>query len=74
MEFSQQQIIKIKNLFSNNNKNQTNTINIIDEKVIKEKLNLVHFESIKNLCNHLNQNFSQLIQNEKMVNINEYLT
>ena len=65
---------KNKNLFSNNNKNQTNTINIIDEKVIKEKLNLVHFESIKNLCNHLNQNFSQLIQNEKMVNINEYLT
>jgi hypothetical protein len=63
-----------KNSFSNTNKKAINTINIIDEKVIKAKLNLVHFESIKNLCNHLNQNFNQLIQNEKMVNINEYLS
>lgn len=65
---------KNKNSFSNTNKKAINTINIIDEKVIKAKLNLVHFESIKNLCNHLNQNFNQLIQNEKMVNINEYLS
>ena len=61
---------------SNKNKHSiiNNKINLIDEKVFKEKLNLVYFQSIKNLCNHLNQNFNQLIQNENIVNINEYLT
>ena len=58
-----------------NNKNKKSyNINIIDEKVYKTKLNLVYFESIKNLCNHLNHNFNQLIHNEKIININEYLT
>ena len=54
--------------------NIMNEINIIDENVYKTKLNLVYFESIKNLCNHLNKNFNQLIQNENISNINEYLT
>ena len=45
----------------------------MDEKIIKTKLNLVYFESIKKLCNHLNQNFNQLIQNEKIIDIKEYL-
>ena len=58
----------------NNNINIINEINMIDENVYKTKLNLVYFESIKNLCNHLNQNFNQLIQNENISNINEYLT
>ena len=58
----------------NNNINIINEINMIDENVYKTKLNLVYFESIKNLCNHLNQNFNQLIQNEKNIDINEYLT
>ena len=64
-----------KKMFYNNNNglNDINNVNVIDEKVYKTKLNLVYFESIINLCNHLNQNFNQLIQNEKIVNINEYL-
>ena len=65
---------KSKNGYYNANNKSINNINIIDEKVIKTKLNLVYFESIKNLCNHLNQNFNQLIQNEKNIDINEYLT
>lgn len=68
---------------SNSNKNsQINSkVNIlnnitnfnIDENVYKTKLNLVYFESIKNLCVHLNQNFNQILHNENIVNINEYL-
>ena len=46
----------------------------LDENIYKKKLNLVYFESIKKLCNHLNQSFNQLIHKEKIVNINEYLT
>ena len=65
---------KNKNGYLNTNSKEINNLNIIDEKVIKTKLNLVYFESIKNLCNHLNQNFNQLIQNEKIIDINEYLT
>ena len=58
------------------NKNTViNDFNIIDEKIFKKKLNLVHFESVKKLCNHLNQNFTQLTQDKNnIVNINEYLT
>ena len=44
----------------------------LDENIYKKKLNLVYFESIKKLCNHLNQSFNQLIHKEKIVNINEY--
>ena len=65
---------KNKGQLTNNNLNIMNEINIIDENVYKTKLNLVYFESIKNLCNHLNKNFNQLIQNENISNINEYLT
>ena len=65
---------KNKNGYLDDNNKTINNINIIDEKIIKKKLNLVYFESIKNLCNHLNQNFNQLIQNEKIIDINEYLT
>ena len=46
----------------------------LDENIYKKKLNLVYFESVKKLCNHLNQNFNQLIHKEKIVDINEYLT
>ena len=53
--------------------NRSNVMNIIDEKVYKTKLNLVYFESVINLCNHLNHNFNQLIQKDKIININEYL-
>ncbi len=58
------------------NKNTVvNDFNIIDEKIFKKKLNLVHFESVKKLCDHLNQNFTQLTQDKNnIVNINEYLT
>ena len=58
------------------NKNTViNDFNIIDEKIFKKKLNLVHFESVKKLCNHLNLNFTQLTQDKNnIVNINEYLT
>ena len=65
---------KNKGQLINNNINIMNEISIIDENVYKAKLNLVYFESIKNLCNHLNKNFNQLIQNENISNINEYLT
>ena len=65
---------KNKNGYLNTSNKTINNINIIDDKVIKTKLNLVYFESIKNLCNHLNQNFNQLIQNDKIIDINEYLT
>jgi len=62
----------------NLSKNEINAINdnnkYLDENIYKKKLNLVYFESIKNLCNHLNHNFNQLIHKEKIVNINEYLT
>jgi hypothetical protein len=56
--------------------NDINTFkdNNLDENIYKKKLNLVHFESIKKLCNHLNHSFNQLIHKEKIVNINEYLT
>ena len=63
-----------KNGYSNIKSKANNNINIMDEKSFKAKLNLVYFESIKNLCNHLNQNFNQLIQNENIININEYLS
>ena len=58
------------------NKNSlVNDFHNIDEKVYKTKLNLVYFESVKKLCNHLNQNFNQLTQDDNnIVNINEYLT
>lgn len=58
------------------NKNTVvNDFNIIDEKIFNKKLNLVHFESVKKLCDHLNQNFTQLTQDKNnIVNINEYLT
>ena len=65
---------KNKGQLINNNINIMNEMNIIYENVYKTKLNLVYFESIKNLCNHLNKNFNQLIQNENISNINEYLT
>jgi hypothetical protein len=55
------------NEVKNNNKH-------LDESIYKKKLNLVYFESIKKLCNHLNHSFNQLIHKEKIVNINEYLT
>jgi len=56
-----------KNIIKDNNKH-------MDESLFKKKLNLVYFESIKKLCNHLNQNFNQLTHKEKISNINEYLT
>ena len=58
---------------TNNNINIINEKNNIDENVYKTKLNLVHFESIKNLCIHLNNNFTRLNQNEEILDINEYL-
>lgn len=66
--------INKKSLANNNNKNiiKENN-NHMDESLYKKKLNLVYFESIKNLCNHLNQNFNQLTHKEKIANINEYL-
>lgn len=64
-----------KKSFPNNNKNIIkDNSKYIDENLFKKKLNLVYFESIKKLCNHLNQNFNQLTHEEKIANINEYLT
>ena len=69
-----------KNPFVNDNKNNNNNnnalynINNSDENIYKSKLNIVYFESIKNLSRHLNNNFNQLIHYEKIININEYLT
>jgi hypothetical protein len=66
--------INKKNLSNNNNKNIIKDNNKhMDESLYKKKLNLVYFESIKKLCNHLNQNFNQLTHKEKISNINEYL-
>ena len=70
-----------KNSFENNNNgiNNINNINALyninnsEENIYKSKLNIVYFESIKNLCNHLNKNFTQLIHYEKIININEFL-
>lgn len=64
---------KNKTKVANNNINIINEKNNIDENVYKTKLNLVHFESIKNLCIHLNNNFTRLNQNEEILDINEYL-
>lgn len=47
--------------------------NTVDNRLIHKKLNLVYFESVKNLCNHLNQNFIQLVHYKQIVNLNEYL-
>ena len=45
-----------------------------DEISYKKKLNMVYFESIKKLCEHLNKNFIVLVNNnEKIVNLNEFL-
>ena len=67
--------INKKSLSNNNNKNIIKDNNKhMDESLFKKKLNLVYFESIKKLCNHLNQNFNQLTHKEKISNINEYLT
>ena len=66
--------INKKSLSNNNNKNIIKDNNKhMDESLYKKKLNLVYFESIKKLCNHLNQNFNQLTHKEKISNINEYL-
>ena len=61
-------------LINNNGINIINELHIIDENVYNSKLNLVYFESVKKLCNHLNQNFNQLTQDDEIVDINEYLT
>ena len=46
-----------------------------DENSYKKKLNMVYFESIKKLCEHLNQNFVLLINNnEKITDLNEFLS
>ena len=62
------------NINNNNNFNVLYNVNKIDENIYKSKLNIVYFESIKKLCNHLNQNFTQLIDYEKIIDINTYLT
>ena len=70
-----------KNSFESNNNgiNNINNINALyninnsEENIYKSKLNIVYFESIKNLCNHLNKNFTQLIHYENIININEFL-
>ena len=64
--------INKKSLVNNNNIIKDNKY--MDESLYKTKLNLVYFESIKKLCNHLNQNFNQLTHKDKISNINEYLT
>jgi len=65
---------KNKENLSKNDINEIKDNNMhLDENIYKKKLNLVYFESIKNLCNLLNHNFNQLIHKEKIVNINEYL-
>ena len=66
--------------FINNNINNINSMNVlnnvhyIDENIYKSKLNIVYFESIKNLCDNLNQNFDELNRYENIIDINEYLT
>ena len=75
--------IKNKNSSINNDNNNINNINSmnvlnnvhnIDENIYKSKLNIVYFESIKNLCDNLNQNFDELNRYENIIDINEYLT
>ena len=66
--------INKKSLGNNNNNNIIKDNKYMDESLYKTKLNLVYFESIKKLCNHLNQNFNQLTHKDKISNINEYLT
>ena len=63
-----------KKSLANNNNNIIKDNKYMDESLYKTKLNLVYFESIKKLCNHLNQNFNQLTHKDKISNINEYLT
>ena len=67
-------IINNKSLSNNRINSIKDNNDHLDENIYKKKLNLVYFESIKKLCNHLNQSFNQLIHKEKIVNINEYLT
>ena len=62
------------NINNNNNINVLNNIHKIDENIYKSKLNIVYFESVKNLCDNLNQNFNELIKYENIIDINEYLT
>ena len=75
--------IKNKNSSINNDNNNINNINSmnvlnnvhnIDENIYKSKINIVYFESIKNLCDNLNQNFDELNRYENIIDINEYLT
>ena len=54
--------------------NVLNNVHNIDENIYKSKLNIVYFESIKNLCDNLNQNFDELNRYENIIDINEYLT
>ena len=67
-------IINKTNISNINSKNVLNNIQKIDENIYKSKLNIVYFESVKNLCDNLNQNFDELIQYENIIDINEYLT
>ena len=58
----------------NKNSSINNDNNNINENIYKSKLNIVYFESIKNLCDNLNQNFDELNRYENIIDINEYLT